>query len=500
MRRAPIPGRIAAAAVLLLLAAGCARPPAGGDLGRTLVEVHVTRVDADRLMPWRNGAPGPGAGYAVAVGTNLLLTTEELVRNHTLVEIRLAGRGSRLPARVVLADPQSDLALLEPLDAGLAGRLRPLPAATAIRRGRRHELVQFGAGDHLQRGSGTITEIAPDYASAAAPGLLAFHVASALRAGTAGTPVLRDGALAGIVLHYNGARDVSVVLAPDVIAAFLAASRRTPYAGPPAGGFEFVALNDPVRRRYLGVPEDDRGVQILAVQAGGTADGFLQPEDVLLAWDGFAIDNQGFYRDPAYGRLPLRQLIAGRRTVGESVGVEFVRGGVRRRLTLRLRGRDDAAARIPENAVDAPDDYLIDGGLLFRELTGDYLRAHGPRWPLQTNARLAWEYLGRSGQPYAPGERVVLLAAVLPDPVNIGYQGLRDEIVTAVNGHAVTNLAQLARIVAAEGGVANVTLRGWDGVRLPLDTNRLVAANRRIQRVYRIPSLVRLAPPPENRP
>ena len=493
--RAAWPVWLAAAGALALPA--CRRPAAvaDGDLRRTLVELNVTRVDADRLMPWRNGAPVAVRGYGVAVGTNLLLTTEEVVRNHTLVEIRLAGSGARLPARVVLADPQSDLALVAPDDPGLAGRLQPLPVVSDIRRNERHTLVQLGAGDHLQRSIGTITEIALSYASAAAPAVLTYDVASDLRAGESGTPVLRDGRLAGLVLHFDAAGDDSVVLAPDVITAFLAAARRTPFVGPPSGGFDSVPLNDPVRRRYLGVPDDDRGVQVLAVHAGGTADGHLQPGDVLLAWDGCDIDNQGFYRDPVHGRMPLRQLIAGRRTVGEEVTVAIVRAGQPQRLALRLRAQDDAAARVPENAAGAPDDYLIDGGLLFRELTADYLHAMGVRWPLQANARLVWEYLTNAGRPRGPGERVVFLAAVLPDPINIGYQGLHDEIVTAVNGHAVTNLAQLARIVAAEGGVADVSLDDWPGVRLPLDTNHLAEANARIQRMYRIPSLARITTP-----
>lgn len=509
MNRARSLTRLAAPAALgaLLALAPACRTAGGGRAARdgiaagakaplreSLVELHATCVATDSIMPWRKGRPENERGYAVAVAPRLLLAPEELVRNHTLTEIRRAGGGTREAVRVRLADPRAGLALLELPER--AAPLRPLAVAREIRRDARHTLARFGAGDQLQQSAGVITAIDLDQASAASEALLTFEIVSDLRAGRPGTPVLRDGRLAGLVLRVQGGSDASLAIAPDVITAFLAAAARQPYVGAPSGGFDYAPLIDPVRRRFLGVTDNDRGVQIVAIQPGSSAEGVLRAEDVLLSWDGLAVDNQGFYTDPAYGRLPLVWLVASRRAAGERVAVEVVRQGTPLRLEVLLRAPDESAVRVPENATGAPNDYLVEGGLVFRELTLDYLQAHGARWALKAESRLVWEALTQAYRDNNAGQRVLLLSAVLPDPVNIGYQGLRNEIVIAVNGRPVANLRELAARLAADGGLADFELEGWRGVRLYLDKAALPAANARIQSAYRIPSLQRIAPAP----
>jgi hypothetical protein len=494
----------AAAACLLALLAGACRlagprgtDPLGArpadDRAASILEVRVTRVDADRMMPWRNGAPSTATGYGIAVASNLLLTTEELVRNHTLVELRRAGSGGRTPGRVVLADPRLNLALVTPADPAAVGRLRPLPPASGIRRSEKHVLVPWGANDRLQEAPATVVEISVERVSAAAPSLLTYDV-SCNYAAAVGAPVLCDGHLAGIVLRSPGDNSYTV-LAPEIVRAFLAAARRQPYPGVPSGGFEFAPLVDPVRRRYLGVPDDGRGVQVVSVFPGGTMDGCLRPEDVLISWDGLAVDDQGYYQDPSYGRLPLPHAVSGRHAAGETVPLTVWRDGRATNLTVCLKARADAAALIPENPTRSPPDYLVESGLVFREVTADYLHAAGSRWALRSSPRLVHDYLTRAQQPELPEQRLVVVSFVLPDPVNIGYQTLRDETVKAANGCAVTNLASLAAIVDRDSALADLELEGWSGAMLRLDPRQTAAANARVQRLYRLPALRRLSPP-----
>jgi hypothetical protein len=154
-------------------------------------------------------------------------------------------------------------------------------------------------------------------------------------------------------------------------------------------------------------------------------------------------------------------------------------------LLKRQRDRDEF---IPETIGSEPVEYLIAGGLVLQELTGDYLRAAGENWKLQMSPRLVYYYLHQDKLARRPGDHVVLLSMVLPDSINIGYQEFHDQVVTAVNGRPIRNMTDVFRAVDDAGGLRRVTLLGC-GVDLALDDATLNEANRRIAQQYRIPRL-----------
>jgi hypothetical protein len=107
---------------------------------------------------------------------------------------------------------------------------------------------------------------------------------------------------------------------------------------------------------------------------------------------------------------------------------------------------------------------------------------------LNANPRLVHLYLTRAQFPEKPGDRVVILSGVLPDEINKGYQGYRDDIVTRVNGQPVSNLADVFAVRSRDKGIWRVTTQS-QGVDLVLDRDQLDEANRRIADRYRIPQL-----------
>lgn len=460
-------------------------------LKQAIVELQVSCVTADPVMPWKNSRPFVKNGYAIAVGSHKLLTIEPLTRNATLLQIRRADSGARETVQLSQSDVRSGLSLLE-LDPG-SPPLQPLGLVDCIQRQAIHELARFGVGDQLQRSVGSITAVTFEKASEAAASLLTFEIVSDLRAGQAGTPVLRDGKIAGIVLRLKPDNNASLAIAPEVISRFMAAAQQKPFVGVPATGFEYASLTDPVRRRNLKVADNDLGIIITAIQPRGSVDGVLRNNDVLLRCDNYEIDNQGYHNDAEYGRVPLEWLAAGRRKAGDKIPVEVVRQGTNLNLVVTLREYDDNALRVPQNATGLPNNYVIEGGLVFRDLTVNYLKSQGDKWQLRGPARLVWEATANGSDKDSDGDdRVLFLATILPDPINIGYQGVRNEIVTEINGKAVRNLQQLADIIDADGGLSEVTIESWRGAKLYLDKKGCAAANARIKVAYRIPALRRL--------
>jgi hypothetical protein len=242
---------------------------------------------------------------------------------------------------------------------------------------------------------------------------------------------------------------------------------------------------DPVKRAYLKVEGRSGGIQVLACLPGSGAGDALRPNDVVVEWDGRALDNLGFYDDPDFGRLGFPYLIMGHREPGDAVPVTIVRAGLETNLTVRLSRYRDEMALVPDNVTGEKPEYLVDGGLVIRELDGRYLAAHGAEWQQEADSRLVHAFVTRKFSPEKPGERVVILTGILPDAINVGYQRFRDEVVTRVNGQPVHKMADVFQAVDREQGLHRVTLNGF-GVDLILDADELPAANRRLADAYRM--------------
>jgi hypothetical protein len=109
---------------------------------------------------------------------------------------------------------------------------------------------------------------------------------------------------------------------------------------------------------------------------------------------------------------------------------------------------------------------------------GDWMR-RGP-----TRLLVAYDREGAEPTPESP--RIVLLSSVLPDPCNLGYQDMRDLIVTSVNGVHIGRIEDLKRAFAEPHGPFHVVefLPGQGPTRIVLDVAEAAAAAERIRTLY----------------
>ncbi len=454
-----------------------------------LLEVIVTHQAYDAYTPWQKRRPGTRVGYGVVVREGQVITTEDVVRNHTLVELRRAATGEKIPATVEMLDNQVNLALLRISDPRAAADLKPLALAeNDITRKTKVTILQFDETREIQRGEAEVVQINVADLPNAPYSSLTFNLLTDLNVKRQGAAVVHDDRLCGIMMGYSRGERIGYMLPYSVLRRFIDDVATPPYEGVPTAGFRWKALVDPAKRAYLGLEQDGMGVQVLSCVPETGAAEVLEPNDVVIEWAGHAIDNLGFYDDAEYGRMSLSHLVRGRGTPGKHVPVKVMRNGRPLDLKLRLANLSDRASLIPENVAGRRAEYLVEGGLILREVCGHYLRARGGDWKSKTDIRITNIYLTRRDRPEKPGDRIVVLAGVLPDDINIGYQGMRDQIVEAVNGQPVRNMDDVFRIKDADGFVERVKLRTI-GVEMVLGRETLSDANERLAELYRLPSL-----------
>ena len=171
-----------------------------------LVRITVTFQTQNPFQPWLFQAPDNRSGYGILIAPGEVLTTEHLVRNHTHVELLRARTGEKIAAKVTIADPRLNLALLT-LPAHRVGE--GLPALTTAGPLRLHEditIAQFDDDEDLQTAQGTVSQIAVDALPDGPFSLLAYQVLMQLNATGEGAPALVSNELAGIVTPHQAAQ------------------------------------------------------------------------------------------------------------------------------------------------------------------------------------------------------------------------------------------------------------------------------------------------------
>lgn len=474
--------------------AGTPPPPAQG-----VFEVLVTSQRNDPRFPWRRERPSARQGYGVMISPTRIVTTEELVHNAILVEVRQPGRGTKWEAHIAQADVQANAAVLEVAALPAEPSFKALEFDDTIHRDDKVQIVTFDEAGQLHTGDGRVTEASVEPLSHAPTSLLVFKVLTDLKTAGQGAPVFHEGRLAGLAMDYDAEAQTSIVLPAAILQRVVDDLAVPPYEGLASAGLLWTPLVDPVKRRFLKLRDDRLGILVTRLLPGSGAARELQPGDVIVAWDGQPIDSQGYYEDVLHGRLLMTHLIGGRRRPGDVVTVSIVRDGVPLEVQVPLAVHDDRQALVPLNAEENPAAYLVDGGFVLRELTLDYLRTAGSKWMVAANPRLVNLYLTRGMMPDKPGRHVVILVGVLPDQVNIGYQNYRDEIITRVNGQPVDTLDDVFAIVRRDGGIRRLTFDDTS-LELVLDGAAVAEANRRLQAQYRIPRLMFRPASPEPGP
>jgi hypothetical protein len=290
-------------------------------------------------------------------------------------------------------------------------------------------------------------------------------------------------------MGYDNSSRTAMILPAETITRFLDDLSDETYAGFGYGGFMWQRLIDPVERRYLQADSEAGGVQITAVLTRLQDILPLQAHDVLVSLDGYPIDAMGYYQDPDMGRILFMYLIQSR-VPGDDLPAEIIREGRRISVKLPISRFNDYDALIPEAICDDEQDYLIEAGFVFLELNGRWLRAHGKgnNWITRVDPRIANRYITSRFNPENPGDRIVILTVVLPHDINIGYQQIRNQIVTAVNGQPIRNLNDIFTIKEKDGFIWSVRVIDSD-VEMVLDKEAIAIANEEIRQQYNLSAL-----------
>lgn len=456
-----------------------------------IVKVYTTYNPANFHEPWQMLGQQSLQGSGFIIEGNRILTNAHVVEWQTFVQVRKSGQARKYTARVEYVAHETDLALLRVEDEDFFKGVVPLRIGSLPEI--RDEVAVYGfpvGGDRLGITQGVVSRIEHIVYNHSGAYLLACQIDASINIGNSGGPVLKGDEVVGVAFQgmlKRGFENVGYIIPAPIVRHFLEDIKKDGvFHGTPELGLKMQKMENPALLRRFGLKDGERGALVNKVFPGAPAEGLIFQDDVLVAIDGYPVEEDGtveFRR----GERTFLGYIWQQKHIGDTVDVDIVRHGERKRFTIPLTKTIGMERLVPNMQYDRMPTYYIYGGLVFIPLVLNYLKEYGDEdnWRVNSPVELLNYY--ENGEPSEKLKQVVILAKVLADDVNIGYHTYMDGVIVAVNGVNVTNLNDVIAAIENNKGAFHV-FEDSKGHRLILDREQAFKRGPEILRRYKIPS------------
>lgn len=461
-----------------------------------LVRVNVTGQGYDYFRPWQKKAPFSKRALGAVLAKGRVLVTADLVANQNYVELERAESGEKIAASIAVIDYEANLALLEPSDKKFLDGITPLDIATDTVVGDRLAAWQLEPTGALIATEGLVTTVQVMRYPVDIGQFLTYRLSLSMqyRENSYTIPLVKKNKLAGLLLRYDPRSQMLDAIPAPIIVHFLKDADSGHYRGFPSAGFAFFPTRDPELRQFAGQTGKPAGVYVTMIEPNSPAmKAGLQVGDIITSIAKSAIDPNGNYVDPLLGKIDLANLLTGRAFSGDTLPFEIQRHGQPMQLNVTLEHRDPSDYVVSPYSFDEAPNYYVLGGIIFQELSRQYLKEWGGNW--QREAPQKFVYLDRyQSELFPEGHRkIVVLSQVLPANAAIGYEDISYLVVKTVNAKEVHSLTDLAEAVKQplEGGFIKIETEE-DPKQIELDAKQVATDASALQEGYGIPSLQRL--------
>ena len=464
---------------LLVAASALAQP---NELRKSVARINTTAQEANYRIPWLPGNSGGGSGTGWVVEGERLVTNAHVVSNARFITIEKENDPKKYIATVEHIAHDCDLALLKVADPDFFKYTKPLPIGGIPEL--ESTVSVFGypiGGERMSVTQGVVSRVDfLTYSHSIVDSHLTIQIDAAINPGNSGGPVLQDGKVVGVAFQgYSGdvAQNVGYMIPTPVIKHFLKDVQDGHYDRYMDLSIGTFPTPNKAMRKALGLGEDDRGVLVTNVFSAGVAAGSLQAGDVILSIDGLNVASDGFV--DLEGERVLMAEVAERKFLGDVAKFTVLREGKPMDAEIKFTGA--WPHNIQANRYDEQPAYVLLGGLLFQPLSRNLMTAYAFQ-----NPRI--EYFFEhfiSKEIYEERPEIIVLTAILADPLNTYLAEFREQIVDEINGKKIKTLKEVAAAFAEKPEFYVVKFVGA-GRPLVLERAAVEAARERIKARYNV--------------
>jgi S1-C subfamily serine protease len=423
--------------------------------------VHITTFSQRPLWnePWRFDHVRRATGTGFVIPGNRILTNAHVVSWGKEILVRRFQDARSYIARVKFIGHDCDLAVLEVDDPSFFEGMQPLTFGSLPKV--RSTVVTYGypaGGDEISYTRGVVSRIeVQGYTHIQNRSFLSVQTDAAINPGNSGGPVIQDGKVVGVAFQgAAGLENTGFFIPPPIIQHFLKDIEDGKYDGFPDSGILFSSLENKTYRHYLKLPESKGrgiGVRIDSFLPVPITQELLKVDDVLLAVNGYPVGSDGTVLYEG-NRVNLGAIFDNAQA-GDVVPLKVWREGreIEVKLPVTVYRKDKAEG----SQYDRLPRYYIYGGLVFVPLSADYLASSGDDLGSGGNPELLYELSFRGvEEPDERRDEPIVLAHVLPHPVNADLQIRNRALVDKINGVRIEKMEDVIRAFEKGEGTHDV--------------------------------------------
>lgn len=453
---------------------------------QSIVNVECSALRVDYRTPWNAATPSGGTGTAFLIGPNLFMTNAHVVSDASRIVIKKVGDSTPHRARIKYIAHDCDLALLELEKPGTVfDKAVPLVISTEIPKlDTTVKVVGYPiGGERISVTRGVVSRV--DYQEFSHSGVdqhLAIQIDAAINPGNSGGPVLQGSQVVGVAFQgYSGdvAQNTGYMIPTPVMRRFLKDVEDGKYDHYGELAIQHYPILNPAQRKALNLPDNDSGVMITAVDSTGTCGGILKVGDVLLALDGFPVDNTGSISID--GEQTEMAEVVERKFVGDKLTLKVWRDGKEQEFEATLKAFP--AYLMHANQYEKQPEYLLFAGMVFQPLDNELMGAFS-----LTNLRTRYffDYYAQD-ELYKDTPEVVVLTSILPDAINTWIRDYTGQVVEEINGVKIKSMQDAAAALAKEPEGSHLIIRlAGEGRPIAIEKKLIPAAQERIRRKYAV--------------
>lgn len=416
-----------------------------------ILQVKVTVQYPHFIQPWRFKTPEIRQSTGIYIGDNRILIPAQAVYFYTSIEIKKPDALKVFTAELERLDPDLGLAILKFNDPNASKDLKAVTFPNEVFLPGTGLVMESKDQRNLEEKKIRMIRLDMDSYSSGYVELPYMEIQSEEKLDGVGELIVDATARIPQGVLYQFKENNSGRVIPAFTIKHFIDGKTFPFKG-----FRFKPLIDSSTRNYYGLRKDDLGVLLAEIYPGSSADGVLQLEDVLLEVSNFKIDPKGYFDHPKFGKLNVSYLFHNTNepdsSFGKKIKLKVFRNKKPVSLEMDLKPLPESAIRIPYgNSRFQTPKYLMLAGIIFQELSEQYLTEHGNQWRNRVSKELLYLNDFYRIKRNSNEGKVVFLSQVLPLSGNKAYHTAHQMILKSVNGTPVQSLDQLQTLIKESG-------------------------------------------------
>ncbi|MEC8614857.1 MAG: trypsin-like peptidase domain-containing protein [Verrucomicrobiota bacterium] len=464
------------------------------DPEKSVVQIINYAQHPNWVEPWRFSRVASGLGSGFVIEGNRIMTNAHVVSWSKQLVVHRHQDPKPYRAVVEFIGHDCDLAILKVEDEAFFEGIEPLeigelPVA-------RSSVTTYGypaGGRQISYTRGVISRIEMQrYAHIYNRSFLTVQTDAAINPGNSGGPAIQDDKVVGVSFQGRPSlENAGFFIPPNIIKHFLKDIEDGRYHGFPDAGISLIKLTNPAFRASLSLPNNSVGVRIDRIlQPFPKTHELLRVNDVILEVSEQEVGSDGMilYK----GNRVHCSVLFDEAQHGEAIPLKLWRAG--KAIEVELPVYVNRADRISGNQHKEPP-YLIVGGLVFTELSMNYLGSLGRNLGERLGSRTHYElFYRRHRSEELARAKPVVLSKVLKHPSNVDFGVDTRDVVTEVNGHTINSIFDLkAALISTTDDFHR--FRFLSGAEEALNIADAHRAEKIILKQYNIPNAERLEVP-----